>query len=224
MICESNSSHTLSNSLPYCIGCNSDTTKVTTDDNLWKDVRKSGQSVPNWPKKVPNCHIFFAQSSQDKYVTGLHWWCLYAKYDVLVSVYEISCSLQQRLRAMPYFYDIHRNSWVKGWTATMWCGRPMDHSHRAIEEMMGYTERSENSSTSINLNFRRSLYWLSQSDYWSSAGPNFYWLKVLGVKNDFAYRRCGGVSRMQVIYSPEVNKKHLQSSSVWKDADGLKFG
>ena len=80
---------------------------------------------------------------------------------------------------------------IEGWTTTMWCGRPMDNSHRAIEEMMGYAERSGNSSTSINLNFRRSLYWLSQSDYWSSAGPNFYWLKVRGVKNDFAYRRCG---------------------------------
>ena len=128
------------------------------------------------------------------------------------SVYEISCSLQRHWRAMPYLFQSHIPEQLRlrvfNCCNVMWKAygsfTPSDRGDDGLCRTIGEFQYINQLKFS-----RRRLYWLSQSDYWSSAGPNFYWLKVLGVKNDFVYRRCGGGKSYASNMLPRSKQKNV---------------
>lgn len=144
-----------------------------------------------------------------------------------VSVYEISCSLQRHWRAMPYLFQSHIPEQLRlrvfNCCNVMWKAygsfTPSDRGDDGLCRTIGefqYINQLKFSQKSVLikpirlLEFSRAKFLLIES-----TGCKKTILRIEGVE---------GVSRMQVICCPEVNKKRLQSSSIWKDADGLKFG
>lgn len=94
---------------------------------------------------------------------------------------------------------------IKGLTVAMWKAygsfTPSDRGDDGLCRTIGefqYTNQLKFSSKSVLIKPIRLL---------EFSRAKFLLIESTGCKNDFAYRRCGGVSRMQVICCPEANKK-----------------